>query len=105
MTQELVVLVTTPGNELAERIADALVQERLAACVNIVGQIKSIYRWEGEITRDSESLMLIKTTGARYSELESRIRELHTYSNPEIIALRIEQGATAYLNWVVDSTQ
>jgi len=105
MTHELVVLVTTPGAELAETIARAVVEERLAACVNIVGQVKSIYRWEGEVSVDSESLMLIKTTSDKYAQLEDRIKELHTYSNPEVVALKIERGAADYLSWIVESTR
>ena len=104
MSDELIVLVTTPNAEEAARIADVLVSERLAACVNIVPGIESIYRWEGKVTRDRESLMIIKTTGERYDELERRVKELHSYSTPEVIALKIERGSEQYLNWLRDST-
>lgn len=99
----LVVLVTAANLEEASRVADALVGGRLAACVNILGGIESVYRWEGKVTRDSEVLMIIKTTDDRYSELEAQIRALHSYTTPEVIALRIEHGSAAYLKWLGDS--
>jgi len=104
MSDELIVLVTTSNAEEAARIADVLVSERLAACVNTVPGIESIYRWEGKVTRDHESLMIIKTTAERYDELERRVKELHNYSTPEVIALKIERGSEQYLNWLRDST-
>ena len=104
MSDELIVLVTTSSAEEASRIGDVLVSERLAACVNIVPGIESIYRWEGKVTRDHESLMIIKTTAERYEDLERRIKELHSYSTPEVIALKIERGSEQYLNWLSDST-
>ena len=79
-------------------------KERLAACVNIVGGIESVYRWEGKVTSDSEALMIVKTTGERYPELEHRVKELHSYSTPEVVAIRIERGSKEYLNWLRDST-
>jgi periplasmic divalent cation tolerance protein len=104
MSHELLVFVTTPNNDEAARIAEALVSERLAACVNIIAAIESIYRWEGKVTRDSEALMIIKTTEERYPELERRVKELHSYSTPEVVAIRIERGSEQYLNWLRDST-
>jgi periplasmic divalent cation tolerance protein len=104
MSHELIVFVTTPNNGEAARIANALVSERLAACVNIVAAVESIYRWEGEVTRDSEALMIIKTTDERYAEVERRVRQLHSYSTPEVVAIRIERGSEQYLNWLRDST-
>jgi len=104
MNQELIVFVTTPNSDEAARIADVLVSERLAACVNIVSAVESVYRWEGKIIRDSEALMIIKTTDERYPELEHRVKELHSYSTPEVVALRIERGSEQYLNWLRDST-
>ena len=103
MSDELIVLVTTANAEEAARIADVLVSERLAACVNIVPGIESIYRWEGKVTRDKESLMIIKTTAERYDELERRVQELHSYSTPEVIAFRIDRGSEPYLEWLRDS--
>jgi periplasmic divalent cation tolerance protein len=104
MSHELVVFVTTIDSDEAARIADALVSERLAACVNIIGAIESVYRWEGKITRDREALMIIKTTDARYLELELRVKELHSYSTPEVLALKVEQGSAEYLKWLCDAT-
>jgi periplasmic divalent cation tolerance protein len=104
MSHELVVFVTTSNDQEAASIADALVSERLAACVNILGAIESVYRWEGKITRDREVLMIIKTTAERYPELELRIKELHSYSTPEVVALKIERGSADYLTWIWEST-
>jgi len=104
MSHELIVFVTTPNNDAAARIAEALVSERLAACVNIVPAIESIYRWEGKVARDREALMMIKTTGERYPEVERRVKELHSYSTPEVVAIAIEQGSLQYLEWLRDST-
>ena len=103
MTEALVVLVTVPSREDGERIADALVGESLAACVNVIGPIRSVYRWQGEICRDDEHLLMIKTTRPRYAALEARVLTLHTYDTPEVIALPVEQGAAAYLAWLAGS--
>ena len=100
MSDELIVLVTVPGRADGERIAEAVVGEQLAACVNILGPIRSIYRWQGEICRDDEHLLLIKSTRARYKDLETRIKALHSYDVPEVIALPIERGSAEYLNWL-----
>src|SRR2546423_11790167 len=100
MSNALIVLVTAPNIEEASRIADALVGGRLAACVNIVSGIESVYRWEGKVARDNETLMIIKTTDERYAELEEQIRALHSYTTPEVIAIRIERGSEAYLKWL-----
>ena len=103
MSNALVVLVTAPNTEEASRIADTLVGARLAACVNILGGIESVYRWEGRIARDSEVLMIIKTTSERYAEIEEQIKALHSYTTPEVIAIRIEHGSEAYLKWIGES--
>ena len=103
MNQELIIFVTAPNEEEASRLASALVEERLAACVNIVPAITSIYRWQGNVTRDSETLLIIKSSESRYSELERRIKELHSYTTPEVIALKIERGSDAYLQWLRES--
>jgi periplasmic divalent cation tolerance protein len=100
MTEERVVLVTAGSREEAERLAEALVGERLAACVNIVGPIRSIYRWQGEVCRDDEQLLLIKTTRPCCEALERRVRELHSYDVPEVIVLPIESGSSPYLAWL-----
>ncbi len=104
MTEELVVLITVPDRGHADRIADVLVGERLAACVNIVGPIQSVYRWEGKVSRDEELLLVVKTTRARYHALEARVLATHPYQTPEVIALPIEQGAAAYLSWIRTET-
>ena len=103
MSHELLVLVTAPNEDEARRIANALVEGRLAACVNIVGAIESVYRWEGQVTTDRETLLIIKTTDERYQELERRVKELHSYSTPEVIAFKIERGSSEYLSWLRDS--
>jgi periplasmic divalent cation tolerance protein len=105
VSHELIVFVTTPSSEEANRIAEAIVAQRLAACVNIVSAIQSIYRWEGKITRDHEALMIIKTTDERYTELERSVKELHSYTTPEVVALKVERGSTQYLRWLRDSVE
>jgi periplasmic divalent cation tolerance protein len=104
MTGALIVFVTVPSRADGERIADALVGEQLAACVNVVGPIRSIYRWQGEVQREDEHLLLIKTTRARYAALEARVQALHPYDVPEIVAVPIERGSAAYLAWITDVT-
>lgn len=104
MSREIIVFVTASNSEEAGRIADALVSEQLAACVNIVPAIESIYRWEGKVTSDTEALMIIKTTDDRYVDVESRVKELHSYSTPEIVAIPIVQGSQEYLDWLRKST-
>ena len=101
----LIILCTCPDPATAERIAETVVGERLAACVNIVPGLTSLYHWEGQIQRDAELLLLIKTRQAVYPLLEARIRELHPYQVPEIIALPIQAGLAAYLNWIADHTE
>ena len=103
MTRELLVLVTTSGKDEAATIADALVSEQIAACVNIIDSVQSVYRWEGKIAHDSEALMIIKTTDDRYDDLERRVKQLHSYSTPEVIAMRIERGSREYLAWLGES--
>jgi periplasmic divalent cation tolerance protein len=105
MSHELIVLVTTSSREPAATIAEALVSERLAACVNIIDTIDSVYRWEGKIVRDAEALMVIKTTDERYPDLERRVKQLHSYSTPEVIAINIERGSSEYLAWLRESVK
>ncbi|MGH9765657.1 MAG: divalent-cation tolerance protein CutA [Blastocatellia bacterium] len=104
MSREFVVFVTAPGAEAAREIGKALVTERLAACVNLVPLIESIYRWDDEVTSDSESLLIIKTTDDSYQMLEHRIKQMHEYSVPEIIAFEIAQGSDDYIAWIRKST-
>jgi periplasmic divalent cation tolerance protein len=96
-------LVTCPPDE-AQGIAESLVSERLAACVNIVPQVGSVYRWQGKVESGSESMLVIKTTASRIEELCERVVELHSYSCPEVIALEVSDGYLPYLNWIVEST-
>jgi len=102
--QPLVAYCTCPDQTTAERIAETLVAERLAACVNIVPGLTSVYRWQSQVRRDAEVLMIIKTRGVVYSLLETRIRELHPYEVPEIVALPIQAGSAPYLLWLNDNT-
>lgn len=91
---------TCPDADSAQRIAEALVTERLAACVNRLPGIVSTYRWQGTVTTDSEELLLIKTTAARFEALRQRLLALHPYELPELIAVPVERGHAAYLSWV-----
>jgi periplasmic divalent cation tolerance protein len=95
-----VVLTTADSPELAERLARELVERRLAACVNVVGPVLSIYRWKGEIVSDEERLLLIKTRSDRLDGVRRAIRELHTYDVPELLALPVEDGDRPYLDWL-----
>jgi periplasmic divalent cation tolerance protein len=100
----LLVITNLPDRAAAERIADALIGKRLAACVNILAPCRSLYRWKAEVQRDEEHPMLIKTTLERYPELEAEIRVQHPYELPEIIAVPIEQGLPGYLAWVAEES-
>jgi len=100
MTEALVVITTTETKEDAERLARLLVERELAACVQVLPQITSIYRWQGRIEQAGESLLLIKTTRQAYPRLETAIKENHSYQTPEIIALPVEAGADDYLGWL-----
>lgn len=98
-------VLTTCGAEDGERIAKALVERQLAACVNAVPGIRSTYRWEGKVVTDDEHLLVIKTTTARYPELEAAIHELSSYDVPEVVAVPIERGSEAYLGWLAASVE
>jgi len=101
---KIVVLITAPSEDVAAEIARAIVGERLAACANIVKGIRSIYRWEGAVQDDPEALMVVKTHASLFDALERRVRELHPYTVPEIIAMPIVSGSKPYLDWISDST-
>jgi len=96
----IVVLTTCPDDGVAARIARDLVESGLAACVSRVGPVHSTYRWQGAIQDEPEVLLVIKTLGARYSELEMRLKSLHPYQVPEIIALPVSAGSVDYLRWL-----
>ena len=98
------VLVTVSSEEQGKAIAEALVSDRLAACVNIVGPMRSIYRWKEKLEDDREFLLLAKTRASLFKRLERRVRELHSYEVPEIVALRFNQGSSPYLLWLLEST-
>lgn len=101
----LVVLTNLPSREAGLALARALVERRLAACVNVLAECTSVYRWKGEIETTAETPLLIKLPASRYDELERAIRELHPYELPEIVALPLSGGLPAYLNWVREQTQ
>ena len=97
-------LVTAPDAACAEKLARALVDERLAACVNVLPQVRSFYRWEGRVQDDPEVLLVIKTRAARSGALAARVRELHPYALPEVLELPAVGGSDAYLEWVRTET-
>ncbi|MFA5371896.1 MAG: divalent-cation tolerance protein CutA [Sideroxydans sp.] len=105
MNEVLLVVTTLPDRASGERIAEALVTAGAAACVNILGECASLYAWQGKIEHASEVPLLIKTTRGVYPQLESLLRELHPYELPEIIALPVNTGLPAYLNWVARETK
>jgi periplasmic divalent cation tolerance protein len=100
----LLVLTNLPDRAAAEKLADALVAQQVAACVNILAPCRSVYRWKGTVQHDEEHPVLIKTTRERYPALEAAIRAAHPYELPEIIAVPIERGLPAYLDWVAAET-
>lgn len=104
MSKHCVVMVTCPDRATGERIAETLVEEKLAACANVIHGVTSIYRWQGETRRDAEVLLIIKTRRAHVSLLEARTREMHPYDVPEIIACDITAGSAAYLKWIEETT-
>jgi len=104
MPDSLVVFVTCGSEEEALKIAHALIEERVAACVNLVSPIRSIYRWEGKVWNENEWLLIIKTQIARFNDIETRVTALHSYSVPEIIALPIIKGSSSYLHWLKEMT-
>jgi periplasmic divalent cation tolerance protein len=104
MREFIVVYVTAGSLDEADRLARGLVEERLAACVNRIGPIQSVYRWEGKLEQSEEHLLIIKTKKDLFSALEKRVRELHSYSVPEIVALPIIDGSQEYLRWLGEQT-
>jgi len=104
MTDKRIVLSTAGSEEEARKIAHELVERQLAACVNIVPQIESVYRWQGKIESSREWLLLIKTTAEQFEKVRDAIRELHSYDLPECIAVAIVDGSPEYLRWLADPT-
>jgi periplasmic divalent cation tolerance protein len=104
MTEVSVVFVTVGKEEEAREISGALVQEKLVACVNMISGVRSIYWWKGKVCDDQEWLLIMKTRTSLVPTLQDRIRELHSYETPEIIAFPVKQGLPEYLSWVLEST-
>jgi periplasmic divalent cation tolerance protein len=100
MTDKIVVLSTCGSAEDAERIARGLLEKKLAACVNILPGIRSLYRWKGKIEDDQEVLLMIKSSRALFRELQAEIKKLHSYEVPEVIAIPVVDGSEGYLGWI-----
>jgi periplasmic divalent cation tolerance protein len=98
------IYITTGTNDEAVTIGKKIVEERLAACANVLPSMQSIYCWEGKLTEDEECVLILKTTKEQYAKLEERVKELHSYKEPCIIALPIEMGSTSYLEWIESQT-
>jgi periplasmic divalent cation tolerance protein len=105
LPKEIIVLITAPSLREARAIGRKLVEERLAACANIIPQVASIFSWQGKICRERESLMILKTRQSCFDRLVTRVKSLHSYSVPEIIALPIILGSKDYLRWIRNSTR
>jgi periplasmic divalent cation tolerance protein len=105
MTDARVVLTTAGSHEEAQKIARELVDRRLAACVNVIPQIESVYRWEGKVETATEWLLIIKTQAGAFEKLRDTIKELHSYDVPECIMLGIADGSAEYLNWILENSQ
>lgn len=103
MTDKRIVLTAAGSEEEAHKIARALLERRLAACVNIVPQITSVYRWQDQVEQAREWLLIVKTTAAAFDQVRHAIAELHSYELPECICLPIEEGSAAYLQWIAES--
>ncbi|MCA1578902.1 MAG: divalent-cation tolerance protein CutA [Acidobacteria bacterium] len=101
----IVVFLTAASGEEATRLADLLVGAHLAACVQILPEMESVYRWQGQIERQSENLLIVKTTAGKFAELETEVRALHSYETPEIVAVPIVAGSQPYLNWLSESVK
>ena len=100
MTDKIIVFVTCESKKQAETIAQAVVSEKLAACVNVVPGVRSCYVWEGTLTWSDEFVLLIKTTRGRFDQLQDRIKGLHSYEVPEIVAVNIDDAFNKYIDWI-----
>ena len=105
MTDKVLVLTTVSNEAEAQKIAQELVERKLAACVNVVPKIQSVYRWQGKVESAEEYLLLIKTTRARVDAVQRAIRELHSYELPEFVVISIDGGSPEYLSWIADSVR
>ncbi|GBF36162.1 MAG TPA: divalent-cation tolerance protein CutA [Methanothermococcus okinawensis] len=101
----IIVFITVPNLEVGEKIGNTLVEEKLAACVNIIPEIKSVYFWKGNVENDNEHLLIIKTRKDKFKSLEKKIKEIHPYEVPEIVAIPIVLGSTDYLNWIDETLE
>ena len=104
MEQILIVMTNLPNEQAAAALASALVEARLAACVNLLPAVQSVYRWQGKVERATEVSLLIKTTQVHYAALEAAIRAAHPYELPEVLALPVTAGLPSYLQWVITET-
>ncbi len=104
-SNHLMVFCTCPDEQTARHLAEAVVEAKLAACVNILPGVTSVFYWEGEAQSEQEHLLVIKTSDIAYSRLESRLVELHPYELPEVIAVGIERGLAGFLDWIRDETR
>lgn len=102
--EAVLVLITVPSREEAEKIARRVVEDRLAACVNIIPQVRSLFSWEGKLSQEDEVLLVVKSRRGRFPELARTVKELHSYSVPEIIAIPVLEGTADYLQWIADVT-
>jgi len=105
MTDKRIVLTTCASEDEAQRIANYLVENQLAACVNLIPQVNSIYRWQGKVESAWEWLLLVKTTAQKFPQVRDAIRGLHSYEVPECVAISIEDGSASYLQWIEDSVR
>ena len=103
MTDKVLVLTTAGSEAEARKIANQLVERRLAACVNVIPQIQSVYRWQGKVETAEEFLLVIKTTRTRSADVQAAIRELHSYDLPECVVISMEDGSAEYLRWIEES--
>jgi periplasmic divalent cation tolerance protein len=105
VTDVVIVLTTVPEGEVGEQIARALVEERLAACVNVLAPMTSVYRWEGRVEHERERQLVIKTSRDRVALVQARVAELHSYDLPEFLVLPVADGSAAYLGWVAENAR
>lgn len=101
----MLVLITAPNEDEAVKISKVLVEEKLAGCINILKDIRSIYSWQDKIEDEPEVLMIVKTKSELFEELEKRVKSLHSYTVPEIIGIKIKRGSESYLNWLSEVTK
>src|SRR5215470_20087829 len=101
----IVVFLTAPNGEEATRLADLLIGAQLAACVQILPEMESVFRWQGEVSRETEVLLIVKTTAEKFADLEREVRVLHSYETPEIVAIPIVAGSSPYLEWLTASVK